>query len=78
LNDFIKSIPPVNLQALVALALFGATLLIARMTVNIQSGKWPGGPIFVLYLRVLLGFLFAGSIGLGFYCFAGIDVLFNK
>ena len=78
MNDFIKSIPPVNLQALVALALFGATLLVARMVVNIQSGKWPGGPIFVLYLRVLLGFLFAGSIGLGFYCFAGIDVLFNK
>ncbi|NLX84483.1 MAG: flagellar biosynthesis protein FliR [Synergistaceae bacterium] len=76
--DFIKSIPPVNLQALVALALFGATLLIARMVVNIQSGKWPGGPMFVLYLRVLLGFLFASSIGLGFYCFAGIDILFNK
>jgi len=78
LFDVLKNIPAVNLQALVALALFGASLVVARMVVNIQSGKWPGSPAFVLYLRVLLGFLFAGAIGLGFYCFAGIDILFNK
>ena len=77
MTDFIRNIPPINLQALVALALFGASLLVARMVVNIQSGKWPGSPMFVLYLRVLLGFLFAGSIGLGFYCFAGINILFK-
>lgn len=34
--------------------------------------------MFVLYLRVLLGFVFAASIGLGFYSFAGIDILFSK
>ncbi|MDL2298097.1 flagellar biosynthesis protein FliR [Synergistaceae bacterium OttesenSCG-928-D05] len=60
------------------MVLFGVALLLARMVVNIQSGKWPGGPMFVLYLRVLLGFVFAASIGLGFYSFAGIDILFNK
>ena len=76
--DSLKNIPAVNLQALGAMVLFAASLIVARMVVNIQSGKWPGGPIFVLYLRVLLGFLFAGAIGLGFYCFAGIDILFNK
>ena len=75
--EYIKNVPPVNLQALVALVLFGASLVVARMVVNIQTGKWPGGPGFVLYLRVLLGFLFAGSIGLGFYSFAGINVLFK-
>ena len=78
LFDFIKTVPPVNLQALVALALFCVSLLIARIVVNIQSGKWPGTPLFVTYLRVVLGFTFAASIGLGIYCFAGIDVLFNK
>lgn len=76
--EFLQDVPPVNLQALVALALFGCALLIARSVVNIQSGKWPGGPMFVLYLRVLLGFVFAASIGLGFYSFAGIDILFSK
>lgn len=75
--DLINNIPPVNLQAMVALALFGTSLFVARIVVNIQSGKWPGGPMFVLYLRFLLGFLFAGSIGLGFYCFAGINILFK-
>ena len=75
--EYIKNVPPVNLQALVALILFGATLLVARMVVNIQTGRWLGGPMFILYLRVLLGFLFAGSIGLGFYSFAGVNILFK-
>ena len=76
--EFIKNIPPVNLQAMVAMILFGVSLLIARMVVNIQSGKWPGSPAFLLYLRVLLGFIFAAAIGLGFYSFAGVDILFNR
>lgn len=76
--EFLSKIPAVNLQAIVALVLFGVTLLLSRMVVNIQSGKWPGGPLFVVYLRVLLGFTFAASIGLGIYCFAGINILFNK
>lgn len=75
---FLQNIPTVNLQALVAMGLFGLSLLISRMVVNIQSGKWPGGPMFVLYLRILLGFTFAASIGLGLYSFAGVDILFNK
>lgn len=78
LLDFLKTVPPVNLQAFIALALFGVSLILARMIVNIQSGKWPGSPLFVLYLRILLGFVFAASIGLGFYSFAGIDIIFNK
>lgn len=76
--DFFNNIPNVNKQALVAMALFGISLLLARMVVNIQSGKWPGGPAFVLYLRVLLGFMFAAAIGLAFYSFAGQDILFNR
>jgi len=78
LFGFLQNIPTVNLQALVAMGLFGLSLLISRMVVNIQSGKWPGGPMFVLYLRILLGFTFAASIGLGLYSFAGVDILFNK
>jgi hypothetical protein len=65
----------INLQALVALALFGLALLVARAVMNIQRGKWPGGISWVLYLRVLLGFLMAASIGYGLASFAGIDLL---
>lgn len=75
---FLNSIPNVNKQALAAMGLFALSLLLARMVVNIQSGKWPGGPMFVLYLRVLLGFTFAASIGLAFYSFAGQDILFSR
>lgn len=75
--EFLKNVPPENLQALVALALFGVTLFLAHMVVNIQNGKWPGGLTFVTYLRIVLGFTFAASIGLGIYSFAGVNVLFK-
>ena len=66
---------PVNLQALLALALFGGALLVARAVMNIHRGVWPGGPGMILYLRTLLGFLMAAAITLGFYSFAGKDIL---
>lgn len=78
LADLFKNIPSVNIQAFVALLLFGVSLFLARMIVNIQSGKWPGNEMWVTYLRIVLGFTFAASIGLGFYSFAGIDILFKK
>lgn len=74
---YFNNVPNVNKQALVALALFGLSLLLARMIVNIQSGRWLGSSGFVFYLRVLLGFVFAASIGLGLYSFAGVDILFK-
>ncbi len=76
--EFLKNVPSVNIQAFVALGLFGISLFLARMVVNIQSGKWPGSAAWVLYLRMVLGFTFAASIGLGIYSFAGIDILFGK
>lgn len=75
---FLNNVPAVNKQALVAMALFGLSLLLARIVVNIQSGRWPGNQMFVLYLRVLLGFVFAASIALAFYSFAGQDILFSR
>lgn len=77
LFDFLKDVPYVNIQAFVALALFGVSLFLARMVVNIRSGKWPGGAMWVTYLRMVLGFTFAASIGLGIYSFAGVDILFK-
>lgn len=67
--------PIINIQALIALALFLASLFIARIVVRIQNGSLPGGALWVLYLRMLLGFLFAGAIVLAFYSFGGIDII---
>ena len=67
--------PPVNVQALIALGMFLAALFIARIVVRIHKGTLPGGPMWVLYLRMLLGFLLAGAITLSFYSFAGIDII---
>ncbi|NLV82237.1 MAG: flagellar biosynthesis protein FliR [Synergistaceae bacterium] len=75
---FLRNVPPVNIQAFVALLFFGVSLFIANIVIKIQSEKWTASPMFLLYLRILLGFVFAASIGLGFYSFAGINILFNK
>ncbi|MDO9507907.1 MAG: flagellar biosynthesis protein FliR [Thermovirgaceae bacterium] len=67
--------PAANIQSLLALGLFLFSLLLSRMIVNISSGKWPGGQLWITYLRVLLGFVFAAAITFGMYAFAGIDIL---
>jgi hypothetical protein len=72
------NIPPVNLQAIIAIGLFAAAALIARMTVNIYSGRWAAHPAMVFYLRLLLGFLLAGSVYLGYHSFAGNDVISGR
>ncbi len=73
-----KDIPMVNIQALLALFLFLLCLFIARIVVRIGDGSLPGGRGWVLYLRVLLGFLLAASVTLAFYSFAGVDVLSKR
>ena len=68
-------ISAVNLQALMALASFLGALVLARMTVNINSGKWPGGTAIITYLRMLIGFLITGAIVMCLYSFAGISII---
>ena len=58
--------PQSNVYALIALASFGATLLVSRVVVRIQRGELPGGDRWVLYLRMLVGFLFAAAIIYGY------------
>ena len=58
-----------NIQAFIALVSMIGALFIARMVVKIQKGEMPGGDIWVLYLRMLLGFLFAAAITFGFRSF---------
>ncbi|MGI6252879.1 MAG: flagellar biosynthesis protein FliR [Aminivibrio sp.] len=67
--------PIVNVQALIALGMFLAALFVARVVVRINSGTLPGGRIWVIYLRMLLGFLLAGAVVLGLYSFAGVDII---
>ena len=68
-------IPMVNMQALVAMFFFAASLFVARAVMNIYRGTWPGGAGVLIYLRMLLGFLLAGAIVLSFYSFAGVDII---
>lgn len=70
------NIPPVNLQALIALFLFLLSLIISNIVMKIKRGELLGGSMMVMYLRFILGFCFAGSIYLAFYSFAGVNVLF--
>lgn len=67
--------PAANIQALLALGLFLLSLFLSRMIVNISSGKWPGSQLWIIYLRVLLGFVFAAAITFAMYAFAGVNIL---
>ena len=61
--------PQSNVYALLGLLSFGLALLVARLVVKIQRGEYPGGDLWVLYLRMLLGFLFAAAIVYGYRSF---------
>ena len=71
-------ISPVNLQALIAVCFFAAAMGVSRAVVNIYSNKWNPAGGMASYLRALLGFLLAGAIVLGYYAFAGIDVISGR
>ena len=63
--------PQSNIYALTALASFFLALFVARIVVRIQKGEYPGGALWVVYLRMLLGFLLAGAIIFGMRSFGG-------
>ena len=64
----LSSIPQSNVYALIALASFIASLLLSRVIVKIQKGEFPGGSLWVLYLRTLLGFILAAAVVFGYRC----------
>jgi hypothetical protein len=72
------NISPVNLQAIIALCFFIAAVGVSRSVVNIYSSKWKSPGVMTIYLRALLGFLLAGAIVLGYYAFAGIDIISGR
>ena len=61
--------PQSNVYALLGLLSFGLALLVARLVVKVQRGEYPGGDLWVLYLRMLLGCLFAAAIVYGYRSF---------
>ena len=63
--------PQSNIYALTGLASFAIALLVARLVVRIQKGELPGGTLWVMYLRTLLGFLLAAAIIFGLRAFGG-------
>ena len=69
------NVSAVNIQAIAAIVFFIAAAMVSRAIVNIYSGRWKAHPAMLFYLRVLLGFLLAGAVVLGYYSFAGIDVV---
>lgn len=71
----LKGIPALNVQALLALLCFGLCLFFARVIRLISEGKLPGGSSAVLYLRIIVGFLFAAAITFGLASFFGKYIL---
>jgi hypothetical protein len=58
-----------NIQMLIAIGSALLAFFVAHIVVKIMKGELPGGEIWVLYLRILLGFLCAAAITFGYYSF---------
>ena len=58
-----------NVQMIIALGSMLMAFFVAHVVVKIMKGELPGGEIWVLYLRILLGFLVAAAITFGYYSF---------
>ncbi|MDR2528230.1 MAG: flagellar biosynthesis protein FliR [Synergistaceae bacterium] len=62
--------PQNNVYALMGLASFVGALLVAQLAILTQKGKAPGGDLWVVYLRALLGFLLTAAIVFGWRAFS--------
>jgi len=67
--------PAANIEGLLAIGFFLSALVIAKAVNNISAGKWPGGTMWVAYLRMLLGFLLTGAAVFAFCALFGIDII---
>ena len=58
--------PQSNIYALIAIGSFVAALIVAKLAVKIMKRELPGGNLWVMYLRTLLGFLITAAIFFGY------------
>lgn len=61
-SDLIMGIPALNFQALLGLALFAATYFLVKLIRGIQTGKYPGSPAMLSYLRTVLWAAMIGGV----------------
>ena len=60
-SEFILGIPALNVQALLGMVLFAVTVVLVRLIRGIQTGKYPGSPAMLIYLRTLLWVVMIGG-----------------
>ena len=60
-EELIWGLPALSVQALVGVALFFVTWLLVKFIRGIQTGRYPGSPSLLLYLRTILGFTLTAS-----------------
>lgn len=70
-EDLIMGLPALNFQALLGVGSFLVTWLLVKAIRGIQTGRYPGTPALLLYLRTVLGFTLAASMFLFFGAILG-------
>ena len=65
-EELIMGLPALNCQALMGIVTFFVTWLLVKFIRGIQTGRYPGSPTLLLYLRTLLGFTLTASMFLFF------------
>lgn len=60
--ELIFGIPALNFQALAGIVLFAATYFLVKLIRGIQTGRYPGSPAMLLYLRAVLWAAMIGGL----------------
>ena len=63
--------PAINFQALLGVLFLVVTFILVKLIRGIQTGRYPGNNVLLLYLRTLLGFSITGGVFLFFASLLG-------
>ena len=67
----IWGMPAINFQALLGVFFLFVTYVLVKLIRGIQTGRYPGSNVLMLYLRTLLGFSLTGGVFLFFASLLG-------
>jgi len=72
-KKIIMGLPALNFQALLGLVFFAATFFLVKLIRGIQTGRYPGSGIMLLYLRSILWFCLIGGLMMFFGALFGFQ-----
>lgn len=70
-SELILGLPVMNFQALLGMVMLAATVFLVKIIRGIQTGRYPGSGLMLLYLRTVLWCVMIGGLMLFFGALLG-------